>query len=168
MRRSIIVGLTVIALSTLSGIALAGNNATQRPFELTSNEWRVQESVIDCPDETPQPAFCLRFEGAGEGVATHMGNVSLTRTHVVIIDLTSGTTEATNGRWTVTAANGDQVFGTYAGTLTGFPVATIEGDFTFEGGTGRFDGARGAGDQDGFFDLINGVGEFVTSGWISY
>ncbi len=55
----------------------------------------------------------------------------------------------TNGTFVKTAANGDQLFGTYAGTTSVIqpptPIGVFEmtGTLTFTGGTGRFTGAAG-------------------------
>jgi hypothetical protein len=56
----------------------------------------------------------------------------------------------TGGTFVKTAANGDQIFGTYVGTATVIqppsPVAifSVNGTITFTGGTGRFAGATGS------------------------
>ena len=60
------------------------------------------------------------------------------------------------GGFTLTGANGDQVFGTYD-TLGHLDFAnnevTFAGQFTITGGTGQFEGASGGGSIEGFGTL---------------
>jgi hypothetical protein len=59
------------------------------------------------------------------------------------------------GEFTLTAANGDEIFGTDSGTLTlnldALPliIFDVDEDVTFTGGTGRFLGARGSAEGTG-------------------
>jgi hypothetical protein len=69
------------------------------------------------------------------------------------------------------AADGDQLFSTFAGTgaidfATG--VATFDGTETFLGGTGRFLNASGQTHTVGAGSLFTNRGAFTTSGNISY
>ena len=91
------------------------------------------------------PAPLLRESDAGGGTATHIGRYTITNSHCV--DPSSGA--LTGGSFVKTAANGDQIFGTYVGTATVIqapaPVGIfrVSGTVTFTGGTGRFAGASG-------------------------
>lgn len=79
------------------------------------------------------------------GLATHMGLVAWhSEEHAVPIP---GGMLAVKGEFTLTAANGDKVFGCYetVGKIIEFPMARFEGEFTITGGTGRFAGASGSG-----------------------
>jgi hypothetical protein len=75
----------------------------------------------------------------GEGEATHLGHFTLTAEAVVDVSL-PGAPAA--GSWTLTAANGDQLFVTFV--AIGIDPTHGHGDFTIVGGTGRFQGATGS------------------------
>jgi hypothetical protein len=74
----------------------------------------------------------------GSGHGTHLGRYELVGSETV--DLASGA--ITNGHFTITAANGDTITGTYSGeALAGLTGYLVSGPIT--GGTGRFGGATG-------------------------
>ncbi len=74
----------------------------------------------------------------GTGEATHLGRYTLVAGENV--DLATGA--ITNGFFTLTAANGDTISGTYSGqALPGLTGYVVSGPIT--GGTGRFAGASG-------------------------
>jgi hypothetical protein len=98
----------------------------------------------------------------GSGTATHMGSFTMVASETV--DFAAMT--VTNGRFTLTAANGDTVSGTYSGTiLPGLVGYLVSGPIT--GGTGRFVGASGEIVFDGTFDPATFTGSDVISGTIS-
>jgi hypothetical protein len=72
----------------------------------------------------------------GEGVATHLGRFTVTAD--VAVDVATG---IPMGTWTLTAANGDQLFLAMGGH--GIDATHGFGAFTVVGGTGRFQGATG-------------------------
>jgi hypothetical protein len=81
----------------------------------------------------------IALDGAGR--ATHLGNYSYKAT-----ECHNPATRATvNGRFTVTAANGDTITGTYTGGVTSRigAQATYQEQAGVTGGTGRFAGASG-------------------------
>ncbi len=80
----------------------------------------------------------LHTVDTGRGQATHLGLYTLAATQD--IDVVTGT--VTNGAFTLTAASGDTVSGSYSGqALPGLVGYTVSGPIT--GGTGRFAGAMG-------------------------
>jgi len=91
------------------------------------------------------PAGTLLVSLDGGGTATQVGRYTITNTHC--LDLATGAFR--NGTFIKTAANGDQLFGTYsgAGTILVPPAPVgrfaISGTVAFTGGTGRFAGAGG-------------------------
>ena len=91
------------------------------------------------------PAPLLRESDQGGGTATHVGKYTITNSHCV--DPSTGA--LTGGSFVKTAANGDQLFGTYVGTAAVIQapapigIFQVSGTLTFTGGTGRFAGARG-------------------------
>ena len=83
------------------------------------------------------PAGALVIESTG--TATHLGKFTRTE-HVFINGLNI------SGTIVFTAANGDQLWTTFAGGFTS--PTTAEGTYAFVGGTGRFAGATGTADFD--------------------
>jgi hypothetical protein len=118
-------------------------------------------AVLGAADQVP---FKARVSGAstidprtgfedfhGLGRATHLGQSTAHMQHFVTLDI-----EVIDGRFILTAANGDQVCGSYAGQGTPTQVDPLlidfEGTFAIEGGTGRFAGATGGGRIFGLVD----------------
>jgi hypothetical protein len=82
-------------------------------------------------------------DGDATGTLSHLGLAQLHTTHVP--NLTTGALE--DGTFTIVAANGDEIRGTYQGgaTYDALRADLVHGTATFviSGGTGRFDGATG-------------------------
>ena len=110
------------------------------------------------------PCAALRSDIAGGGHATHLGNFTTVQHHC--FDLSDPTFAFTDGFYTFTGANGDTIFGTYHGHLVpiGGPVFEIVGEFTIEGGTGRFVGATGGGPASGTTNVATGVPTLILDG----
>ena len=110
----------------------------------------------------------------GSGHATHLGRVTLSSYDCINFSSpTSFSFETLNGTKVVlTAANGDQLFATYAGLAKPQPggILVLSGTFTFTGGTGRFAGATGKGMIDGVEEIATSParGVLALSGLISY
>ena len=66
----------------------------------------------------------------------------------------------------ITAANGDQLFGTYDGVMTG--ETSFAETMIVTGGTGRFVGASGEVEESGWFDPDSGYMEIAGDGFIIY
>lgn len=84
--------------------------------------------------------------------------------------LLPATGAVTGGTFTLTAANGDALFGTYAGQAapTGDPtVIAFDDPGVITGGTGRFAGASGTLTQHGVADLASGEYTATLSGDVS-
>jgi len=98
------------------------------------------------PIFTSDPCIIINDE-AGTGQATHMGHITWS-SHETVNQCTNPEGADVDGAFVLTAANGDQVFGTYQ-TIAQLDFATFQvsasGQFTITGGTGRFDGASGSG-----------------------
>jgi hypothetical protein len=101
----------------------------------------------------------------GPGTATHLGRLTTDQSHCA--EPTS--LAFTDGEFTLTAANGDELRGTYFGDFVPLepPLFTIDGHFTFTGGTGRFAGATGGGDASGVQNLATGDATVTLVGTIS-
>jgi hypothetical protein len=113
------------------------------------------------------PCAALRSDILGGGHATHLGNFTTVQHHC--FDPGDPTFAFTEGFYTFTGANGDTIFGTYHGNLVPFapPVFAIVGEFTIEGGTGRFVGATGGGTASGTLNVATGVTTVMLDGVIS-
>jgi hypothetical protein len=83
----------------------------------------------------------------GEGEGTHVGHFTWTSTTITPNSCTSPFLDAYVDDVVLTAANGDQLFGTATITTTGVadPLRVVgEGPLTITGGTGRFAQSTGA------------------------
>ncbi len=121
-------------------------------------------SQSQMPTNDGCPAGRTRIFGSGTGVATHMGTI--TWTEFVCLDML---TLQFNTVGTMFAANGDQLFfvvTTGQGTFIGPTQMKIQSEWIFNGGTGRFVGATGAGTAQGIVDFA-GVFPHTLTGWIS-
>ena len=114
----------------------------------------------------PCAALALRSDILGGGHATHLGNFTTIQHHC--FDPGDPTFAFTEGFYTFTGANGDTIFGTYHGhlVLIDGPVFAIVGEFTIEGGTGRFVGATGGGTASGNLNVATGVTTVMLDGVI--
>jgi hypothetical protein len=129
--------------------------------------------VLDCGYGE---VFFHRFDA--EGVLSHVGSVA----NVIDIDecwinLGDGTL-GVKGRFTITAANGDQLLGDWAGKMYGpnpdggpnlwdFYAYDAAHPVQYTGGTGRFDGASGFAAGGGTFDRTTQTGTYRLDGLIS-
>jgi hypothetical protein len=153
MSRKVWRNLLTLAAVLLNGANLANGNvalAEQRPFKA-----RLDGNAH--LSETGDPCI-MRNDETGEGEATHLGR--FTWSSVEFVDfcaIEDGV--VVEGSFTMTAANGDQLFGTYetVGLFGEDGNLHIEGTFEFTGGTGRFSDATGSGDLDALAFLSPGL-----------
>jgi hypothetical protein len=105
--------------------------------------------TITADAQCPAPLLLESYEG--EGTATHVGKYIIVNSHC----LNPTTGALTGGSFVKTAANGDQLSGTYVGSASVIqppsPIGIfgISGTVTFTGGTGRFAGATGTTSMEG-------------------
>ena len=112
-----------------------------------------------------QPAdFVIRF--ALEGRATHLGHFTALAEHCSHIDWTVGDTNVRDGLMTLTAANGDELWGSYAGDPA--PGGGTAETMVLTGGTGRFAAASGEGVSHVMCDRQAGTCVYALDGWITY
>lgn len=113
--------------------------------------------------------YVIRFEGAGH--FTHLGAVDLLFEHCSQVDFSTGNVTYGDGVLAYTAANGDELRGTY-GNGTGAPISETEtgwqDSFLITGGTGRFAGASGGGVDEGWTHNESGFTEYEAEGVIVY
>lgn len=153
-RRLTTVLLALFAITLFAGTAMAG---TTVPFAGSD----VGTFAI--------PGSCdggnLNVVIGGAGTATHLGRYSYTADEC--FDPGTGTF---TGDPTFTAANGDQLWGSYEGQVapTSDPnVITYTETLTISGGSGRFLGASGVLEVVGIANLATGEYSQELSGWIS-
>jgi hypothetical protein len=87
------------------------------------------------------------------GQATHLGFFTWASEELAVF--TGQNQLSVVGSFTMTAANGDQVFGTFeaVGTMD-FPFVIFLGQYVIAGGTGRFANATGSGTTIGIGNLL--------------
>jgi hypothetical protein len=116
----------VLALALLAfGQLYAGPGGASRPFKGDA------EGAVT--GVSPDGALIVD----SSGTATHLGK--FTRTEYIFIDGFD-----VSGTIVFTAANDDQLWATFVGGFTS--PTTVEGTYTFVGGTGQFAGATGTAD----------------------
>ena len=96
--------------------------------------------------------------GKFEGEATHAGRITGQTSHCTQITWTPqgpGGVAYSDGQGTIAVANRSSLTLTYGNGTSGLNAATGEfwfkDDFVFTGGTGRFEGATGGGEEGGTF-----------------
>lgn len=115
---------------------------------------------------TPMGGPMVLTQDFTTGHGTHLGAYSL----VAQEDINLETLAVTNGSFTITAANGDTIYGTYSGQAeaTDRPgVIRYVATGPITGGTGRFEGATGTLTFDGVADLTTLVLSETVTGTIS-
>lgn len=140
-KRTLAAAFTVLLLSIgLSTSASAATGGTERPFRATATG-QIHYDFTNpqgCPASgfPDTPPFTSTLTAAGQ--ATHLGTFTLSATHCESLG------RSFDGRMTLTAANGDELNGTYVTTwvLEGGQVV-VDGDLVLDGGTGRFTHATG-------------------------
>jgi hypothetical protein len=147
-------GAVLVAALAALALPAAALGGARVPLKISdSGSWGV--GVHDCGSQLP-----VFVDTTGTG--THLGRYAYASQECA--DL-GGATFA--GAFTITAANGDTLVGTYAGTFTVDGGGTIhyEQTNTVTGGTGRFAGASGSFHVSG---LAYGDGRDVqrAAGWI--
>jgi hypothetical protein len=164
MARRFFAAVTAVLVLLLAGAnpALAGPGGSDRPFHATGSGQVTFDS--DNPRECPGSYLGPVTEViTGAGLASHLGRYSLSASHCPT------PTQSTVGRMTLTAANGDQIRGTYTNDLAlqgGTVVVT--GWYIVQGGTGRFRQASGRLWQHHVVRLDNLQVQFSFSGRLSY
>ena len=145
--------------SQLENVKSAPQTVT-KPFKgrWTTTFGAPDDTGYDCDGEPDNAAFIIE----GSGVSTHLGQNTL-------FSLSESDFVTQCGHTVHTAANGDQLEYSYAGTVdqSGFPAITFTGEFWFTGGTGRFEGATGGGTYEGSGHAFDGVGEVSNIGMLT-
>jgi hypothetical protein len=157
---SVAVVTACVALGLSVTVAAGGSS---RPFKASIHTFAA-------PAPTADPCVLSNAE-AGSAQVTHLGKSEMESNELV--NLCSNPEGADiSGQFTMTAANGDQLFGSYD-TLGHLDFAndevTFSGQFTITGGTGRFQDATGGGSIEGSGTLSPPFDVFAQmNGRISY
>jgi len=144
IRRFFVVACLVVLVSFPATIASA------KPFKatLTGNA-----NLSPTPDPT-----VFRNDETGVGNATHLGKFIWTDIEYADFDEIPGGISVV-ATFTMTAANGDKVLGTFTsvGVFADAVTLVIHGTYQVVDGTGRFAGASGTGDIDAIALLAPGL-----------
>jgi hypothetical protein len=160
--------LLVVALLVATTATAANAESQERPIREDLSGYTV--GIVYADDFVNGDTFggrCSRpsqwiSTSTGGGEVSHLGRVAWTTEHC--FQLSTGTFGDAN--LVITAANGDRLFGTYDGFMTG--ETTFAETLIVTGGTGRFAGAAGTIDETGWFDPVTGYMEIAGIGSITY
>jgi hypothetical protein len=149
------VSLIALALVGLNGITTL---AAPRPFHLVEHG-RVQVRPLDTTGDTRE------LVADGIGTATHLGLFTLHREAVLSAQTPGGVVFNAQGAATLTAANGDQLFTTFTGTVD-FSTGHADLIYQWTGGTkgSKFENATGI--TTWSVDVANGEYDSVAEGEI--
>jgi hypothetical protein len=147
MKARVLLILVALALVMASSGSIVAADGAVVPFKAR---------YVTHPETVDVTGSVLTIEIPAEGLGTHLGNSTWFATMWVdtkFIPFTQGAEDMV-----FTAANGDQLFGSYAGYA--LPTATgvkFWGTFQISGGTGRFEGTTGAGTYEGICGDTEGI-----------
>ena len=171
--RAAMVAAMLASLASLAGAADESMRAPVNRYATFLGAAQVTEILYPSDDANCQPtprqpgvAFTGRISGAG--LATPMGDFTLEATDCIRssnpVDFTPPFTFSSRSV-RLTAANGDQIFGSYNGAarMSTPGLLILSGSFVFTGGTGRFSRARGVGELTG----VENLGAMPVSGFFS-
>jgi hypothetical protein len=111
----------------------------------------------------------LQLLSTGNGIGSHIGNATLIA--YPTIDLATPPPFSVSGPLVITAANGDELFASFAGTRSAPDVTgtfVINATYTISGGTGRFENASGVFEGVTLGRLGSTAGSASYEGHISY
>ena len=101
----------------------------------------------DCPEGS------VAISGEGTGIASHVGKIHVSFSHCSYYLVDPENPTYTDGIGILTSANGDKIYGTYYGNLTG--PDTFVNYNTFTHGTGRFEDVSGSMTETGTVALTD-------------
>ena len=132
---------TVLLLLAAVSIIIGGwkNESLAKDHPVPFKAGFETESVVLAPPPV------LQLLSTGSGTGSHIGNAKLVAYPTIY--LTTPAPFSVSGTLVITAANGDEIFASFAGTRSA-PDATgtftINATYTINGGTGRFEDASGS------------------------
>jgi len=158
-------GASAIALGL--AVALAASSGAAASAEELPFKAKVMGNALLLPTNDP---CVMSNEATGSGNATHVGRFAwATQESVDFCTVPGGV--AVSGSFTLTAADGDQLQGSFTavGQFDETGTLIIDGDYEIVGGSGRFTGATGSGDTEVVASFLPGLPFAGTlSGTVSY
>ena len=159
MKTALRVVMTV-ALTAAMGAGWIGGTALAVGDRAVPLKGSLEGTVSITPLAAPFAFVVITAGGNG----THLGNFTLHMPHNVNFATATGA-----GTFTLTAANGDTLTGTFTGHAdTSAPVFVIEESGTITGGSGRFSGASGTIAFYRLFDPAAGTTTGTIEGMLSF
>lgn len=141
------------------GVRLAAAAGVTVPLKGGFEFWAAPDAAVQCGDGE------IGIRATKIGRATHLGPFTAVSTYCV--DLAA--LAIRSGHTIYTVANGDELWSTFSGKLTGSPpVFGVEIDLLIAGGTGRFAGASGSAAVVGDFDASVGSGTVSMDGVLTW
>lgn len=160
-------------LLSVGSIAVVALGASAIGFAATPERpYRGSCSTVITP-LTPPGVFPQELRIDYDCALAHLGRSTAVAMQVVTPISQSGAvvTALVENATTYTAANGDTLKASFAGTgLINIQTGDVRfiGTETFEGGTGRFTDASGSSDLEGTASIFTNVGFFTSKGVIAY
>jgi hypothetical protein len=164
----------VLAVLTVSMVSLSLASRVQAasppvPFkaQITAHD-QISVDPISCP---VAPHFASTI--LGTGVGTHLGRFTANM-HDCFTPAGPGLFVFQNGVFTLTAADGSELHGTYSGQLVATPttnqdaVFELHGTYDITGGTKRFQNATGSGVMTGKDNILTGEVAVTLTGTIDF
>jgi hypothetical protein len=128
------------------------------------------QGFIQCMPTSFGDVKLAKFSHVG-GYGTHVGDIQMDKSTLEIIDCAFGPGEGqltTNGKGTITADNGDELYFTSITTITA-PDYLMTGTVIISGGTGRFMGCYGElVTTQGQINFMEGKAQWHNEGYIIF
>jgi hypothetical protein len=160
--------LSILSLSLASPVKSA---ALSVPFKAQINAYDQVGTDAVCPASPPSPPLASTI--LGTGVGTHLGRFTANM-HDCFTLAGAGLYVFQNGLFTLTAADGSELHGTYSGQLVATPttnqdaVFDLHGTYEITGGTKRFQNASGSGLMAGKDNILTGQVTVALTGTINF
>jgi hypothetical protein len=162
----------VLAVLTVSMVSMPLASPVQAAFvpfkaQITAHD-QISEDPTSCPFPPHYASTIL-----GTGVGTHLGRFTANM-HDCFAPAGPGVFVFQNGVFTLTAADGSELRGTYSGQLVATPTSNqgaifeLRGTFDITGGTKRFQNATGNGVLAGKDNILTGAVVATLTGTINF
>ncbi len=168
--------LIVAVLAFASGSAWAQQPTKELPYKASAvAKVKLAPDPTDCqlPDDAAQNSPCRRLIGQDTGNGTHLGQYHSSHEIVLYWKTTENgdLVRVLDGSTVIVSANGDKIYSHYKVQQPAVEASPknpvpVKGHYQIEGGTGRFDGAGGSGEVEGF-NLGDDTFVYESTGTIS-
>lgn len=126
-------------------------------------------AITNLPPNPADPPNLQRLRIDGTCQLAHLGRTTFSAQQIVTF--TGPLTATITNTATYTAADGDLLFASWAGSGTvdaSSGIVAFSGSESFHGGTGRFVDAQGSASTSGNASLVTNTGEFTVVGTLMY